>query len=80
MPIKTENVGFHEQDCGILATAILTLFHADIFCGPFLDNLNEGFELSPALMKRISDRNLKIGFDIHSPTDSWESKSDENSP
>ncbi|MFZ6028554.1 MAG: DUF4279 domain-containing protein [Chloroflexota bacterium] len=59
---------------------ITNQYKADIFCGLFLDNLNEGFELSPALMKRISDRNLKIGFDIYASTDSWESKSDGNGP
>jgi hypothetical protein len=45
---------------------------ADIFCGLFIDRWNEGFELSPSIMRKISDRNLKIGFDIYSPTDSWD--------
>ena len=43
---------------------------ADIFCGLFLDEWNQGFDLTPNLMKEISDRNLKIGFDIYSPADS----------
>jgi hypothetical protein len=42
---------------------------ADIFCGLFLDEWNQGFDLTPDLMKEISDRNLEIGFDIYSPTD-----------
>jgi hypothetical protein len=42
---------------------------ADIFCGLFLDEWNCGFELTTRLMKELSDRNLKIGFDIYSPTD-----------
>jgi hypothetical protein len=45
---------------------------ADIFCGLFLDGWNRGFNLSSNLMKEISDRNLEIGFDIYSPTDSWD--------
>jgi hypothetical protein len=44
---------------------------ADLFCGLFIDRWNEGFELSPSIMKKISDRNLEIGFDIYTPTDSW---------
>ena len=44
---------------------------ADIFCGLFIDNWNEGFGLSPAIMKKVSDRNIKIDFDIYSPTNSW---------
>jgi hypothetical protein len=45
---------------------------ADIFCGLFLDGWNQGFSLSSILMKEISDRDLKIGFDIYSATDSWD--------
>ena len=45
---------------------------ADIFCGLFLDEWNQGFNLTPSLLKKLSDRNLEIGFDIYSPTDSWD--------
>ncbi len=44
---------------------------ADIYCGLFIDNWNEGFTLSSSMIKKISDRNLTIGFDIYSPTDTW---------
>ena len=44
---------------------------ADIYCGLFIDNWNEGLELSPSIMRKIADRNLTIGFDIYSPTDTW---------
>jgi hypothetical protein len=47
-------------------------YKVDIFCGLFLDGWNEGYEISPSLMKKMGDRNLKIGFDIYGPTDSWE--------
>ena len=40
---------------------------ADLFCGLFLDNWNEGFELTSATLKKISDRHLKLSFDIYSP-------------
>jgi hypothetical protein len=42
-------------------------FQADVFCGFFIDNMNEGFGLSPELMKKLAGRNLEIGFDIYSP-------------
>ena len=51
---------------------------ADIFCGLFIDNWNEGFTLSQSILKKISDRNLEIGFDIYSPTDTWDEKSEED--
>jgi hypothetical protein len=40
-------------------------YTTDIFCGVFMDNWNEGFGLSPACMKKLAERNLKIGFDIY---------------
>jgi hypothetical protein len=45
---------------------------ADIFCGLFLDGWNQGFDLTPNLMRELSERNLEIGFDIYAPTDSWD--------
>jgi hypothetical protein len=44
---------------------------ADIFCGLFLDNWNEGFSLSASTMEKISGRGLEINFDVYSPTDTW---------
>jgi len=49
---------------------------ADIFCGLFVGNWNEGFMLSQSILKKISDRNLEIGFDICSPTDTWYEESE----
>jgi hypothetical protein len=50
---------------------------ADIYCGLFLDDVNEGFTLSPSLLKKIADRNLKIGFDIYSSPNSWDDENEE---
>ena len=50
---------------------------ADVFCGLFIDNWNEGFTLSPSTMRKISERNLEINLDIYSPTDTWHSESKE---
>lgn len=47
---------------------------ADLFCGLFIDNWNEGFEFSPSLLKKIAERNLKISFDVYSPTNTWRSE------
>jgi Domain of unknown function (DUF4279) len=43
-------------------------FSVDLFCGVFLTHLNEGFELSAKLMRQLSDRGLKIGFDLYALT------------
>lgn len=45
-------------------------FRADVSCGVFLDGSNEGFSLRESTIRRLSDRNLQIEFDIYSPTDS----------
>ena len=50
---------------------------ADVFCGLFIDNWNEGFTLSPATLRKISERNLEIDFDVYSPTDTWYAESKE---
>ncbi len=40
-------------------------YKADIFCGLFMNNINEGFTFTPTLMRKLADRNVKIGFDIY---------------
>ena len=44
----------------------LKAFSADLFCGLFLDDWSSGFELSPGLLKRVSERGLTLDFDIYS--------------
>lgn len=41
-------------------------FSASILCSIFLDQFNEGFELSPRLAQSLADRGLVIAFDIYS--------------
>jgi hypothetical protein len=41
-------------------------FSASILCSLFLDQYNEGFELSPRITQAIADRGLVIAFDIYS--------------
>ena len=42
-------------------------FKAGVFCGLFMDNMNEGFTLSPDLLRKLADRQIEIGIDIYSP-------------
>ncbi len=57
-------------------------YTARVACGLFLDEVNEGFSLSPSASKALGDRNLPIDFDIYASTDSgdepsWPTRSEE---
>jgi hypothetical protein len=39
---------------------------ASIHCGLFLDQYNEGFELSPRVAQSLAERGLVVSFDIYS--------------
>lgn len=41
-------------------------FSASLLCSIFLDQYNEGFELSPRVGQALADRGLVIAFDIYS--------------
>lgn len=41
-------------------------FSASILCSLFLDQYNEGFELSPRVSQSLSERGLVVAFDIYS--------------
>ena len=41
-------------------------YSASILCTLFLDQYNEGFELSPRVAEALSERGLVIAFDIYS--------------
>ncbi len=45
---------------------LTSLFSASVLCCAFLDQYNEGFELSPRLAQSLADRGLVIAFDIYS--------------
>lgn len=45
--------------------SLLDRFSADVFCGVFLDHINEGFELSPATSAALGARGLPVAFDIY---------------
>lgn len=46
--------------------SLLDRFSASIQCGLFLDQYNEGFELSPRIAQAVAERGLVIAFDIYS--------------
>jgi hypothetical protein len=44
-------------------------YRTDLFCGLFLGVWNEGFTLTPTVMRLLAERQLPIGFAIYSPVD-----------
>ncbi len=58
---------------------LTTRYDGDISCGLFLDGWNEGFSLTESTLKRLSERNLSIGFDIYAPADTG-AKEQEDGP
>ena len=45
-------------------------FDASVFCGIFMLESNEGTDLSPANLKNLGLRNLRLSLDIYDPTPS----------
>ncbi len=45
---------------------ITNKYKVDLFCGLFLEGMNEGFSLSPEVMLMLGQRGIEIGFDIYS--------------
>lgn len=46
--------------------SLVEQYSASILCSAFLDQYNEGFELSPRIAQSLADRGLVIAFDIYS--------------
>jgi len=44
-------------------------FRADVFCGLFMKEGNEGFNLSNETLQRLAERGLTIDFDIYDGSD-----------
>ena len=42
-------------------------YDGDLFCGLFMHFSNEGESLSPSLLTMLSDRGLRLNFDIYAP-------------
>jgi len=44
---------------------VVSDFHADVFCGVFLEVSNEGLSIAPATLKQLGERGLKLDLDIY---------------
>ena len=40
-------------------------FHIDLFCGWFMENLNEGIEISPGTLMALAQRRITLSLDIY---------------
>ena len=45
--------------------SLVARFKADIFCGLFIKEMNEGLSLRPETLEMIGSRGLPLGFDIY---------------
>lgn len=54
------------QDLAVWAD-LKNRFEMDLFCGLFMNESNDGFELSSATLASLAERGIAIGFDIYSP-------------
>jgi hypothetical protein len=46
---------------------LASVYQADVFCGLFLEQNNEGISLSPQALQLLSERGIKLDFDIYAP-------------
>jgi hypothetical protein len=56
------------SDLGIWRS-LTSRFDADFWCGLFMADGNEGFTLEPDTLAALSERGLRVHFDIYDPTD-----------
>ena len=46
---------------------LTSVYHADIFCGLFLEQENEGISLSPTTLQLLGERGIELALDIYAP-------------
>tara|TARA_R110002124_G_scaffold165121_2_gene332477 strand:+ start:5980 stop:6393 length:414 start_codon:yes stop_codon:yes gene_type:complete len=44
-------------------------FRADIFCGLFMDERNEGLEITPETLRAMGERGVTLSLDIYDPAE-----------
>lgn len=49
--------------------SITARYDADIFCGLFLNEQNEGLTISPATLKMLGERGISLDLDIYAGSD-----------
>lgn len=45
--------------------ALCSRYNAEVYCGLRLQEGNEGFDISPASMRLLGERGLRLGFDVY---------------
>ena len=45
--------------------SLASKYRLDVFCGVYIEVWNRGFQLPPALMRRLADRGLSLGIDVY---------------
>ena len=48
---------------------ITSRFQADVFCGLFLQEMNEGLVISPITLKLLGDRGIELSLDVYAGPD-----------
>jgi hypothetical protein len=43
-------------------------YHVDMFCGLFLEELNEGISISPRTLQMLGERGIVLNLDIYAPS------------
>ena len=43
------------------------IYHADVFCGLFLEESNEEINVSPQMLLMLGERGIALGLDIYGP-------------
>ncbi len=56
---------------------IATRYKVDLFCGIFMENSNEGMQLSPESLSALGSRGIEIDLDIYGGTDEEEETTSE---
>jgi hypothetical protein len=46
---------------------LASLYQADIFCGLFLEQKNQGISVSPQTLQLLGERGIEFGLDIYAP-------------
>jgi hypothetical protein len=62
--LVAELLGMLTEDLAVWEE-LTTRFSADLFCGLFMREGNEGLSLSPETMQALGSRRLLLGLDIH---------------
>jgi Domain of unknown function (DUF4279) len=52
---------------------LTSAYRADIFCGLFLEQANEGTDISPQTLQLLGERGIKLSLDIYAPNGDKES-------